>query len=405
MQRTEKTSRKTARTIALAVGAASMLALPVALEFRLKQATQPLTDAWQHLPIEPRRSTLLGISFRSPQVDVLGLDARTTLQTLLTYPFQLIRLGAYWNRIEPEPGIFLTDELDWQIDAAERAGKRIILCVGPLKTFSYPEFFVPAHHLKYSLPEHILVKPSAYPSLLTAATAFITRLVERYKHRQGIVAWQLEHEAVDPLGVEHSWRLHTAFVEKELAALRRADPTRPIMMNGFLPASLPVRLSQWWQTRDQGDSLAIAQRMADIVGIDYYPRHALTTIGTKTLYLDGSCRGRLLPLPGRGCAPWQQRRRKQLFTWTRAHGQKLMISEGQAEPWETVTTPPNPDKRGMYSCLPEQVINNYNTCMGWSQQEAPLYAYLFWGAEYWMLRKQCADSSYLHAFARILENS
>src|ERR1035438_1825263 len=126
MQRTEKTARKTVRTITLIAGAASLLALPVAVEVRLKQATQPLTDAWQHLPIEPRRSTLLGMSFRSPQVDVLGLDARTTLRTLLTYPFQLIRLGAYWNRIEPEPGIFLTDELDWQIDAAERAGKQII---------------------------------------------------------------------------------------------------------------------------------------------------------------------------------------------------------------------------------------------------------------------------------------
>src|SRR5436853_7434650 len=114
MQKTEKASRKTLRTIALGVGAASFLTVPLASEVRLKQATQPLTDAWQHLPIEPRRSTLLGISFRSPQVAVLGLDARTTLQTLLTYPFQLIRLGAYWNRIEPEPGIFYPDELDWQ---------------------------------------------------------------------------------------------------------------------------------------------------------------------------------------------------------------------------------------------------------------------------------------------------
>lgn len=391
MRKTAKTSQKALRTIALGVGAASCITVPLASEVRLKQAAQPLTDAWQHLPIEPRRSTLLGISFRSPQVAVLGLDARTTLQTLLTYPFQLIRLGAYWNRIEPEPGIFLTDELDWQIDAAERAGKQIMLCVGPLKTFSYPEFFVPAHHLKHPFPEHTLIKPYAYPSLLTAATEFITRLVERYKQRKSIVAWQLEHEAVDPLGVEHSWRLDVAFVEKEMEALRKADPTRPIMLNGFLPTSLPVRLSQWWRTRDQGDSLAVAQRMADMVGIDYYPRHALMTIGAKTLYMDGSKR------------PWQQRRRKQVFAWTRTHGQKLLIAEGQAEPWETTTIPPNPYKQGMYSCLPEHVIINYNTCMRWSQQEADLYAYLFWGAEYWMLRKQCADSSYLQAFARILE--
>src|SRR6266700_3170472 len=184
MQRTEKASRKALRTIALGVGAASLLTLPLVSEFRLKQATQPLTDAWQRLPIEPRHSTLLGLSFRTPQVAALGLDGRTTLQTLLAYPFHLIRLGAYWNRIEPEPGTFSTDELDWQIDAAERAGKQIILCVGPLKTFSYPEFFVPTHHLQHPFPEHTLIKPSAFPSLLTAATTFITRLVERYKQRK-----------------------------------------------------------------------------------------------------------------------------------------------------------------------------------------------------------------------------
>ncbi len=356
MQYRKKASRKTLRAIALGIGAPSLPILPVASEMRLKQAAQPLTDAWQHLPIEPRGSTLLGISFRPPQVAALGLDKRSTLQTLLTYPFQLVRLGAYWNQIEPEAGIFRTDELDWQIDAAERAGKQIILCIGPLKTFSYPEFFVPAHHLTHPLQEHTLIKPSAYPALLAAATEFITRLVKRYKQRKGIVAWQLEHEAVDPLGVEHSWRLDVSFVEQEMAALRKADPTRPVMMNGFLPTSLPVRLSQWWRTRDQGDSLTVAQRMADIVGIDYYPRHALMPVGTKTLYLNGSKR------------PWHQSRRKQLFAWTSSHGQKLMIAEGQAEPWETVTTPPNPSKQGMYSCLPEQIIANYNTCMSWPQQ-------------------------------------
>jgi hypothetical protein len=393
MQKTEKNSWKTLSTIALGVGAASLVTLPLALEVRLKQATQPLTDAWQHLPIEPRRSTLLGVSYRPPQVAVLGLDARTTLQTLLAYPFQLIRLGAYWNRIEPEAGKLVTDELDWQIDEAERAGKLIIMCVGPLKTFSYPEFFVPTHRLSQPFPEHTLIKPSAYPSLLTAATEYITRLVERYRHRKGIVAWQLEHEAVDPLGVEHTWRLDVAFVEKEIEALRKADSTRPVMMNGFLPTSLPVRLSQWWQTRDQGDSLTVAQRLADIVGIDYYPRHALMTVGSKTVYLDGSK------------SPWQQQRRKHLFVQASAHRQKLMVAEGQAEPWETVTIPPNPDGQGMYSCLPENIITNYNTCMRWSQHESPLFAYLFWGAEYWMLREQYADSNYLHAFARILERS
>ncbi|HLV97675.1 MAG TPA: beta-galactosidase [Ktedonobacterales bacterium] len=363
------------------------------LEFRLKQAAQPLTDAWRHVPVAPRGRTLLGVSFRVPQVAALGLDARATLRDLLAYPFQLLRLGAYWNRIEPEPGTFQTDELDRQVAAAEQAGKQIILCVGPIKTFGYPEFFVPAHYLPRPLPEHTRIKPSAYSALLSAATTFIIRLVERYKQHQSIVAWQLEHEAVDPLGVEHSWRLDAAFVEQEIAALRKADGSRPVIMNGFLPTSLPVRLSQWWRTRDQGDSLAVAQRLADMVGIDYYPRHALAPVGSKTLYLDGSQSRRA------------RQRAQQMLAWGHAHGRPLLIAEGQAEPWESVTIPPSLDKQGLYSCLPEQVITNYNTCMGWIGQEAPLYAYLFWGAEYWMLRKQGADSSYLQAFARVLEQA
>lgn len=393
MQNTEILLRKVLRTIAIGAGAASLLTIPLALEVRVKQATQPLTDAWQHIPIEPRRSALLGISFRTPQIATLGLDMRSSLSTLLDYPFQVIRLGAYWNLIELAPGSYYTDELDWQIDAAEQAGKQIILCVGPLKNFSYPEFFVPAHYLNPPFKEHTLIKAIAYPSLFEAALAFMTRIVERYKQRRGIVAWQIEHEAVDPLGVEHSWRLDAATVAKEIEAVRNVDPTRPIMMNGFLPTSLPVRLSQWWQTRDQGDSLAVAQHLADIVGIDYYPRHALMTIGNKTIYLNGSK------------SPWHRQRVKQLVASTRSHGQRLMIAEGQAEPWESVTIPPNPYGQSMYSCLPEQVITNYNACMRWSQRKASLYAYLFWGAEYWMLRKRYNDDSYLKAFGRILDHA
>jgi len=86
----------------------------------------------------------------------------------------------------------------------------------------------------------------------------------------------------------------------------------------------------------------------------------------------------------------------------RHHDRRVIVSEGQAEPWEAVTIPANPSGKAMYSCPPEQVIHNYNAWLGWSEHEASLYAYLFWGAEYWMLRKQSGDPSYLKAFARIL---
>jgi len=363
------------------------------LEFQLKQAVQPLTGAWKELPVRRRGTTRLGISFRPLQAAAFGLEVHSTLQALLAYPFQIIRLGAYWNRIEPEAGSFQPQELDREVEAAERAGKQIILSLGPLKTFGYPEFFVPGHHLKQPFPENRLVKASEYPALLQTAMEFLARLVERYKQHESIIAWQLEHDAVATLGVEHSWRLEAEFVAQEVAVLRKADATRPLIMNGYLPTTLLMRLWVWSKTHDQGDSLAFAQRLADMVGIDYYPRHAFRPFGSRTLYWDGSQ------------SPWLRTRIRKLLPRAGMSVKSLLITEGQAEPWEAVTLPTNPLNQGLFSCLPEHLISNYNTCMGCFGEQNPLYAYLFWGAEYWMLRKQSMDPSYLQAFERVLENS
>ena len=54
--------------------------------------------------------------------------------------------------------------------------------------------------------------------------------------------------------------------------------------------------------------------------------------------------------------------------------------------------------------LPEHVIENYNQCMGWTWPgPSRLWAYLFWGAEYWVLREQQGDPEYIAAFRRVLE--
>jgi hypothetical protein len=369
-----------------AMAAAAALTAPVVSELRVKRAARPLTDRWRRVPVQPRGQTPLGICFRPRQAETMGLDSESALKTLLEYPFQLIRLAAYWDELEPAPGEFRPDGLDRQIDAAEQAGKQIILCVGAVKAFGYPEFFVPARRLAEPLPEGRLIGRPDHAALLTAATEFIGRVVRRYRDRQSIIAWQVEHDATDPLGMEHSWRLSAAFVREEVDAVRAADPTRPVMLNGFLPTSLAVQAQQWWRTRDQGDSLVVAEKLADIVGIDFYPRHAVTAFGSWSAYLDGSR------------SPWRQGRRRRLLR----SGRKVMVCEGQAEPWEAITNPPNPKNQGMYSCLPEDVIKNYNQCLRWG---GALTGYLFWGAEYWLLRERDGDPRYLRAFNRVLENS
>jgi hypothetical protein len=379
----------------LATGAAVGLLgalLPVALDVRIARALQPPSPDWQTAPIVRRGATRLGISFRPPQVAAFGLDLRPALQQLLDYPFDLIRLGAYWNHIEPAPGAFDTSALDWQIDAAERAGKQIILGLGALKNFGYPELFVPRHRLARPLPERTLIRPAEYTALLTQARAFIARIVQRYRDRRAIVAWQVEHEAVDPLGLEHSWRLAAEFVRAEVETVRQTDAGRPVLLNGFLPASFAVRLSQWWQTRDQGDSLAVALRLADTVGLDVYPRHALVGLGPRSVYLDARR------------SPWQWWRLERVLAAARELGKRVMISEGQAEPWEAATVPPDPGAGASASCPPEQVIDTYNRCLRAAQRSGTaLDAYLFWGAEYWVLRESAGDRSFLRAVARVLD--
>jgi len=359
-------------------------------ELHVRRSATPVTDRWRREPVPPRGAPL-GISFRPLQAEALGLDPKAALTALLRYPFELIRIAAYWNRLEPAPGVFEPGEFDRVLDAAERAGKRVIVGLGPVKNFGYPEYFVPGHHLDRPLPEGRLVTPQTHPRLLAAGTAFVARMVRRYRDREAITTWQVEHEAADPLGMEHSWRLSEAFVAAEVAAVRDAGPGRPVLMNGFLPTSTPVALQQRWRTRDQGDSLAVALRLADIVGADVYPRHAVAAAGPLSVYLDGgeTRRGR--------------RRRERLRDQVAGAGRRLMIAEGQAEPWEAVATPPNPAGRAMSSCRPEDLIGNYRAVMDWAVgSRGVIDGYLFWGAEYWLARQRDGDPGYLRAFERVL---
>lgn len=360
------------------------------MSLRIIRAEQRLTDRWRSVPVEPRGATRLGISFRPLQAEGMGLEPRATLAALLQHPYPLIRLAALWNRMEPAPGAFDPTQLDWQVEAAEGAGKQVVIALGAVKNFGYPEFYVPRHHLPTPLPEGSLVSEASHPELMSAALAFVAQVVERYSGRGSVVAWQVEHEAVDPLGVEHSWRLATGFVKREMEEVRRLDPGRPILLNGFLPMSAPVAAQQWWRTRDQGDSLSLAEEAAEIVGIDVYPSHALGALGGWTAYFDA------------GEHAWRERARR-VARRAAARGRRLMISEGQAEPWEAVTTPPSPVGVAMASCPPERVIANYNRCIVLARESgAALDSYLFWGAEYWLLRLQAGDGSYLSAFQRIL---
>lgn len=358
------------------------------MSLHLRRLGQPASRRWETIPVAPHGGTKLGFSFRLPQAELMGLYPPKALGDLLELGFDTVRLAALWNRLEPDAGSFDWSSLDGQVETATKAGIEVILALGPLKNFGYPEFHVPGHHLPTPLPEGRLVTARSHPELAHSALAFLERLLERYRGVRSITAWQVEHEAIDPLGLEHSWRLAVSLVSEEVDLVRRLDPSRPIVLNAFLPMSRPVALQQRWRTRDQGDSLALTLSAADIVGLDVYPSHALTRAGGLSAYLDASedvVRGRV----------------RSAMEAARQHGRRVVVTEGQAEPWEAVTNPPNPAGLVAASCPPERLIQTYNACL--AAAGGDLEAYLFWGAEYWLQRRVSGDVSYLGAIERLLK--
>ena len=85
-----------------------------------------------------------GATFSEPYALSLALDPPAALRAITQdVRLSLIRLCAYWDRIEPQPGRFDFRSLDWQFDEAARAGLDIILTVGQ-KAPRWPEYHRPA---------------------------------------------------------------------------------------------------------------------------------------------------------------------------------------------------------------------------------------------------------------------
>ena len=84
----------------------------------------------------------IGTTFSAKQCGYLQVDAKKTLKEILQTKFDLIRLSAYWDEIEPQDGIFDFSSLDWQIAEAKARQIPIILTVG-MKGPRWPEYFIP----------------------------------------------------------------------------------------------------------------------------------------------------------------------------------------------------------------------------------------------------------------------
>ena len=138
----------------------------------------------------------LGFTFSQRQAEYLELAWREAYREAINLSPGTVRLGAYWDEIEPEPGRSDFSTLDWLLDKAAARDLRIILTVG-LKAPRWPEYYLPAW-LDRRLPDGGRVTDE--PDVRVHTLDFIRQVIQRYCGREVIAYWQVENEPLDPAG-------------------------------------------------------------------------------------------------------------------------------------------------------------------------------------------------------------
>lgn len=196
-----------------------------------------VTAAYLIIParITPSDSIVWGVTFTKSYAQYLGLDWRQVyLATLDDLKIKTVRIGINWDEIEQSPGNFDFTDYDWMLDEAEKREIMVLPAIG-FKLPRWPECRAPAWARTW-LPENssfiarmLDIRVGSHRAQFEQAQlAMVKTVVEHFKMRVGIKAWQVENEGF--IG----WfgdcpPIKNSFVRKEIEFVRSLD-SRPILM-------------------------------------------------------------------------------------------------------------------------------------------------------------------------------
>lgn len=288
-------------------------------------------------PSPPKKEVEFGVSFSPAQAEQFGLDWQETYLAILDdLGVKKLRLMAYWDKIEPEQGVYNFSDLDWQIKQATKRKAEIILVIG-YRLPRWPECYIP------SWAEH---KPEAVLSMLET-------VVKRYQNESAIKYWQVENEPF-------LWwfgecpKADAKLFDQEILLVRSLD-SRPILLTDSGEYSLWLRMS----------------KRADIFGTTMYRKSWLRYFG----YIRS-------PLPA-NIYRFRANLIKAFFDL-----QDVIIVELQAEPWP----PEYKDIIDLSLEEQEQAMNldDFQDSIEYAQRAGFDKIYL-WGVEWWFWLKQQGD--------------
>lgn len=297
----------------------------------------------QSNPPDPNRPLSWGITFSAKFSRELGLDWQKNFELILRElrPDKL-RLIAYWDEIEKEKGKFDFTELDWMLDKIRQAKSEAILVLG-LKVPRWPECHFPewAGNLPAEGREEALRN-------------YLRAVVGKYGERPEITMWQVENEPF--LWFGQCPQRGSKFLGKEIEAVRKADPSRPILVTDS------GELGLWFR----------AVRYGDVFGTTMYRKIYPRFLGP----LMGVIEYPLSP-------DFFRLKEKMVRIATRNPSKRFIVTELQGEPWGPTAIQKVPLEQ-QFSIFGPQYFREtieYAKQTGFDE-------YYLWGAEWWYWLKE-----------------
>ncbi len=304
------------------------------------------------------RPPYLGTTFSQLQCRYIGLDHRAAFQDICQIGLDRIRLCAYWNEIETQPGVYDFSILDWLLAEADRNQIEVVLAVG-MKVPRWTEFHFPQWVSdRYETGAGDQPLDIRSPQVAELSLKFVNAVVKHCRTAPAVKYWQIENEPFTKLEIAGGRFLSPEFVQKEVALVRsqqRRD--QKILLTNAIHLPKP-------KLAEDLPAFQASFAAADAVGFNVYTK---VPAGNSGYYLE----------PDR--AFWDQ-----LQDWQQqlVNGRKeAWVAEAQAEPWEpqklvALDKPnyPSASPRRMQHLVDTLARSNYSTV-------------LLWGCEYWYWHK------------------
>lgn len=285
-----------------------------------------------------------GISFNHHHASSLGLEWKAVYKAMIDeLGPEHIRIAAMWSEIEAEKGNYNFDNVDWMMNQASNAQKKITLVIGQ-KAPRWPECHVPQWIHSYGATD---AEEHLYD--------YIRQTVERYKNHPALHMWQVENEAFIEFQFGECEGFLKDAIYNEIDIVRELDPERKILVT------------------DSGE-----------LGLWTKAGHAADVFGTTLYRVVRTPGGHIINYDWVPAAFYRYKARLLKIDLDR-----FIVAELQAEPWFNDSTPTDTSIEEMEETMnPARMLKHmdYTERIGISQ------AYL-WGVEWWYFMKEVHNDS------------